>query len=438
MTSGPDLRAVTARVVAAGLEQVVRSVPVHRRVPGSFEAAVVAARTLGWVDRRTETRIDVTRPGRALLEADPTAVRRLADRLTGGTVVVSGTNGKTTTASLVASILGAAGRRPVVNRVGANMPGGIAAELLMAARMPGRINGHTGVFEVDELWLEHVVDDLRPHVVALMNLAPDQLERTGGVDQVAHRWRRVVARLPAGTHLLLGADDPVVVGLAEAAPAGVTVSMFSNRDARRVVLHGLAGSAFEMQTPDRHHPPEVALRLPGRFNVLNATAAAAMATALGVDQGAVVSGLEACDAPFGRFERIEVDGVEVVLTLAKNTAALNELIDFVTTLEDVELLVLADDGESGGRDLRWFAEADRGRLAGLAASVTVGGTRAQDAASAIGGDAKLVESIEGALDHAVAGAVVHERGVFVIATYWALVEAREILAERGHAARYWA
>ena len=118
------------------------------------------------------------------------AIGRLAARLERGSVVISATNGKTTTAQMAAAILERSGARLVHNRAGANMAGGVATTLAAAARPGRRMDGDLGLFEVDEFWLGQVAADLHPRAMLLANLFRDQLDRYGELDTIADRWAR--------------------------------------------------------------------------------------------------------------------------------------------------------------------------------------------------------------------------------------------------------
>src|SRR3984893_11045935 len=133
-------------------------------------AKIVAARAVGALPLRAGRGGGTSLPGRMLLALEPHAIAELAARLSRGSVVISATNGKTTTAAMTASILERAGVSLVHNRAGANMAGGVASTLLAAARPGGRIDGELGLFEVDEFWLDRMTAELRPRAVLLGNL----------------------------------------------------------------------------------------------------------------------------------------------------------------------------------------------------------------------------------------------------------------------------
>jgi UDP-N-acetylmuramyl tripeptide synthase len=155
-------------------------------------------------------------PGKVLLRLAPGALGELSSRLERGSVLVSATNGKTTTAAMLASILERHGVRLVHNQAGANMAGGIASTLLAAARSRGRIAGELGLFEVDELWLAPVAAQLRGlRAVLLSNLFRDQLDRYGELETIADSWVGALRDGPArAATLVLNADDPLVADLA--------------------------------------------------------------------------------------------------------------------------------------------------------------------------------------------------------------------------------
>ena len=154
-----------------------------------------------------------TLPGRLLLRADPDALTRMSAGLDQGSVVVSATNGKTTTSAMVAAILEAAGIPLVHNRAGSNMGWGVATALLDAHR--GR--GQLGLFEVDEAWLPAVAAAVRPRAYLLSNLFRDQLDRYGELETLADGWAGLVASEAADprrdVRFVLNADDPLVADL---------------------------------------------------------------------------------------------------------------------------------------------------------------------------------------------------------------------------------
>src|SRR5919198_913156 len=172
-----------------------------RAFPLQIEIAL--ARATAGLSRLTGAGGGTTVPGKLLWKLDPGAVDELAGRLRRGSALVSATNGKTTTAAMVAEIL--RGKvRLAHNRSGANLVSGVASTLLAARDV------ELGLFEVDEAALPEVARRLRPRAVCLGNLFRDQLDRYGELELVAERWRRAARELPAESRLVVNGDDPQV------------------------------------------------------------------------------------------------------------------------------------------------------------------------------------------------------------------------------------
>jgi UDP-N-acetylmuramyl tripeptide synthase len=444
---------------------------------------LAAARAAGAVSRRAG-RGGTSLPGKLLLRLEPHAIGELSARLPQGSAVISATNGKTTTAAMVAAILQRSGRTLVHNRAGANMAGGVAGALLDATERGGGIAGDAGLFEIDEFWLDRLVPELRPRALLLANLFRDQLDRYGELETIAARWADVVAGA-GDTTLVLNADDPLVADLgrerADAVffgvedPAMALPGLQHAADskhcrrcgapyryelvflghlghyhcdncgatrpapqvaAERVVLDGLRGARVTLRTPAGTR--EVALPLPGLYNVYNALGAAALAIALGAELDDVVAGLEAVSPAFGRAETVELSGRDVLLLLVKNPAGANEVLRTLA-LEDGEhdLLAILNDNTADGRDVSWIWDADFELLAQRLRRVTCSGTRAAEMAlrlkyAGVPEERLVVDGeLSAALDAAVAGAPEQPGRVVAIPTYTAMLELRQLLVARG-------
>ncbi len=166
-------------------------------------AKIAAARAVGELARRAGRGGGTSLPGKVLMRLEPGAISELSARLPRGSVVISATNGKTTTAAMVASVLGRAGVPVVHNRAGANMAGGVASTLLAAARGGGRIDGELGLFEIDEFWLDRIVAAARAarrscsaicSAISSTATASSTRSPTGGP-----RWRRSVRAARRGS-----------------------------------------------------------------------------------------------------------------------------------------------------------------------------------------------------------------------------------------------
>jgi UDP-N-acetylmuramyl tripeptide synthase len=472
---------------------------------GTLSVKLVLARGVGALSRLRGGGA-TSAPGKVLLRLAPDAIATLAARLSQGSVLISATNGKTTTAALAAAILERDGVKLVHNQSGANMAGGIAATLLAAARPRGSIDGELGLFEVDELWLGPLAAQLRPRAILLANLFRDQLDRFGELETIAERWEEALCEGDA--QLVLNADDPSIAdlgrdrggvlyfgveddslalgGMAHAADAKhcrrcgapyVFDAIYLGHlghyhcpscgrsrpaplvTATDVSLQGVRAARFTLRTPAGE--AQVALALPGLYNVYNALAAAALATALGVGLEAIADGLAATTPAFGRAETVTLavpsarNGAptaarghrELRILLVKNPAGANEVLRTLA-LEPGEhdLLGVLNDHIADGHDVSWIWDADFELLAGRIRRATCSGTRAADLATRLkyaGVDPARIhvqEDLALALSEAAAdGSAGSESAapLYALPTYTAMLALRELLVARGEASSAW-
>jgi lipid II isoglutaminyl synthase (glutamine-hydrolysing) len=450
-------------------------------------AKIAAARAVGSLARRAGRGGGTSLPGKVLLALEPDAIRELSARLPRGSVVISATNGKTTSAAMVAAVLARAGVPVVHNRAGANMAGGVASTLLAAARPGGGLSGDLGLFELDEFWLDRVVPQLEPEALLLGNLFRDQLDRYGELDTIADRWAAVTAASTA--RLVLNADDPLIADLGRGA---ASVSYFGVEDrsvaipemqhasdskhcrrcgaayvydvvylghlgvyrcpscgaerpapavaAERIAFDGTRGSSFDLLAPSGR--ARVELPLPGLYNVYNALGAAALCLSLEVPLDVVVAGLAGVTAAFGRAERLAIGDVELQVLLIKNPAGANEILrTLVIEPESLDLLAVLNDRTADGHDVSWVWDADFEMLADRVRRVTCAGTRAAELAvrlkyAGVPEDRlHVVPGVAAALDDALSEAP--SGRLYALPTYTALLELRGLLAERGHAVPFW-
>ncbi len=180
-----------------------------------IRAKAALARSVGRLSRASGRGGGTTLPGRVLLRLDPDAIDKLGGGFENGSTLISATNGKTTTASMLATILQSAGRDPVHNRAGSNMTWGVATALLEQ-------KGDEGLFEVDEAWLPEVADRLKPRAIMLGNLFRDQLDRYGETEALADAWATMARSLSESTAFVLNADDPLVADIGRVSGEGTT------------------------------------------------------------------------------------------------------------------------------------------------------------------------------------------------------------------------
>ena len=416
-------------------------------------------------------------PGRVALGLDPQVVAHLRKKLQRGSVVVCGTNGKTTTTNLVAAALEATGARVLCNRDGANMLPGVASALL-----PGHA-ADWAVIEADELSTIHILPQLQPTYLVLLNLFRDQLDRAGEIDHVQDVIVAALAASPQ-TILLVCGDDPLCVGVAERArAAGTHVSAFGiDEDLRlppdrvpearfcqrcgapltyayrayaqlgafscpvcgfarpaldvaaRSVRVGREGVSFELVGAGAVPQGRVHAGFGGVYMAYNLLAALAASVRAGVDSATFQQVLDTYDPGNGRLQHFVVEGREVILNLAKNPTGLNQNLSLMLADERPKAVqIVINDDYNDGRDVSWLWDVDFERLADAGAQISVlaGGHRAHDLLVRLkyaGVAAAYAEDVASALEqvHALPAAW----PLYVLTNYSALWPAKAELARR--------
>ena len=395
-------------------------------------AAVNTGKTVRYLSRALGRGGGTAMPGKVATRVDPALVTELASGLANGTVLVTGTNGKTTTTRILASAARAAGLEVITNPEGSNLLSGVATALLIHADHRGKLNvpaSAIGIFEVDEGALAGAIKALKPRLIVITNLFRDQLDRYFEVDFVAGLWRKALSEVPPETAVVLNADDPAVAYLGQDIPAKVVYFGVDDRqwarpglehaaDSRRcprcehdllyelsfyahlghyackecgwrrpdprfaawkVDLDGVEGSHSLVKTPAGDRTLD--LPLAGLYNACNALAAAAGASCLGVDPDLVQAAAHGTGGAFGRLERVRVGDKEAILVLVKNPSGFNEGLRLVLSAGGgTRLLFGLNDNGPDGRDVSWIWDVDFERCRGRASFVGISGRRANEVA----------------------------------------------------------
>jgi UDP-N-acetylmuramyl tripeptide synthase len=350
------------------------------------DAAVRVGQLASWLSRRLGRGAGAVIGGRVTLALDPGALARLAAGRQ--VVVVSGTNGKTTTAHMIAAALRSLG--PVAhNSTGANMSDGAVAALVADRSAP------YAVLEVDELHVRRVADAVHPVAVVLLNLTRDQLDRGSEVRAVAASLSAALARHP-DTLVVANADDPMVVGTVGNAERVVWVAAGATwladstscpRCGRGLSVEqeswacacGLTRPEVTWGVDDGGvHGPEgttpLQPSLPGRFNLGNAALAMAAASVVGVPPGLAAAAISGVDTVAGRYAVIRRGPHELHLLLAKNPAGWAATLPLLEQAPSLLLVVNAHEADS--RDTSWLWDVPFERLP--VRPTVVSGERAAD------------------------------------------------------------
>ncbi|MFI5611571.1 MurT ligase domain-containing protein [Amycolatopsis sp. NPDC051903] len=363
--------------------------PAVRRLPARTRLAVAAARFAAAASRRLGLGSGGVIGGRLALALDPRALQRLSHGRT--VVLVTGTNGKTTTALMISRVLQSLGD-VAANGDGANMPGGVTAALAAKPDAP------VAVLEVDETYVPAVATQIRPACLVLLNLSRDQLDRVGEVRTIERELRAVAAALPEST-VVANCDDPLVASaaLASSRPLWVGAGQRWHDDAvacarcgrtvQRSATEWRCACGFARPAPQWTLAEDglrsaagtsfaLDLLLPGRANAANAAVAVATAERLGVPPSVALARLRTIGDVAGRYRRADHHGHAVRMLLAKNPAGWHETLPLLDPRTPVVIAV--NSGEADGRDTSWLWDVPFEQLRGR--PVVAAGERATDVA----------------------------------------------------------
>ena len=398
-------------------------------------------------------------PGLVMERTDPGFLERTLSRLPRGVIVVSGTNGKTTTTKMVVQLLREQGLKVFTNRTGSNFVRGVLAALLTEVDAAGNLDADIAVLELDEAHAVHFVARVRPRACLLLNVMRDQLDRFGEIDYTASLLHSIAKA--TSDVVVLNGDDPRL-----AAPAFLedvtarVVSFGAGEDLRslflsdddlrtglasprdrgegpgpRVTLEAINGQRATVRVDGASH--EVDFAIPGVHNLINACAALVVVLeVLGEDADlpGLLATLGTVQAAFGRGEVLTLDGRPVQLSLVKNPAGFRMgLLSAAAQAQAGEVVVVAiNDEYADGRDMSWLWDVDFAALRANGVAV-VTGVRAWDMALRLRYDDVEVTDVEPDLRKAVAlmrrAATDADRPMRIFTTYTAMLALRSILGE---------
>ncbi len=418
-------------------------------------------------------------PGKVARRLSADILADLSTQTRLGSIAVSGTNGKSTTAGLLSSILRTVGFKLVHNRQGANLITGITASLIDSADWFGKINADYGIFEIDEAALPMVAREVPLKAVLVTNLFRDQLDRFGELDTTAKLITLGIKE--KSSWAILNADDPNVSQLVSEGkriyfgiesfatdslpfyePSELAYCRLCQADIQydfktygqlgkwrcstcqqrrpelqisaREVRLSATGSIFALTY--ENYSAEIKLGLPGLFNVYNALAAAAAAISLGVTLEAVKDGVKQYTTLFGRSEKLTLQNRSVIIQLIKNPTGASQSVQSLIKQPEANVLIAINDNYADGRDVSWLWDADFEPLSDLKGKFVVAGQRAEDMALRLkyAGVAPqqiecvpfLHKALELSLAHCKDG-----QALWILPTYTCLLELRKILRKAG-------
>ncbi|MEH2314137.1 MAG: Mur ligase family protein [Nostoc sp.] len=427
--------------------------------------AVSVAKSVTFIVRSLRLGAASVLPGSIARRIEPRLLQLLSQQVKNGVILIAGTNGKTTTALLLCTILERKGYRIAHNSTGANLENGLISALLETTTLLGTLNVDYAILEVDENIVPRVLTPLQPRIILCLNLFRDQLDRYGEVDTISKRWTKVISTLPPETVVIPNADDPTLSNLGqqlsqrvlffglnepehylEAIPHAVD-SIYCPKcghslDYKGVYLSHLGDftcpkCGFSKSKPTLESS-EWSQILVGLYNKYNTLAAATAAIELGVDQATIRDTINSFQAAFGRAEDLVINGKRVRILLSKNPVGTNETIRVVTQSTDKTTLLVLNDRTPDGTDVSWIWDVDTEKLVERGGTLVVSGDRVYDMALRLRYSQKSPESnlnliVEEDLRQAIATALEHtpeNETLHILPTYSAMLEVREVLTGR--------
>jgi UDP-N-acetylmuramyl tripeptide synthase len=418
-------------------------------------------------------------PGLLALTLDPDFIKHQAQRFQDH-LVVSGTNGKTTTARMISTIFQTAGLSHIHNRSGSNLLRGIASTLLSSSSIIH--HSSVGLWEVDEAVLPSAIAQLKPKIVVLTNLFRDQLDRYGEIDTLAEKWLAALKRLPKTSLVILNGDDANLIYLGlklkrhpvlfygisrfsggAAQPTHAADATFCPRCLRPLQYHqvfyshlGIFSCSCGFRQPLKafaatrvrqttkstnftlvHRSRGHALSLPltGLFNLYNALAAVALARQYEISWTLIRQALSRFRPAFGRMESIRAHHKTLHFLLVKNPTGFNQTITTLQGKKTLPLLLFAlNDKLADGTDVSWIWDVDLEQLAKRVKTVIVSGTRAHDLALRLkyaGFPQNTVRVLPDLKQSLEAVLQAKKKQVYLLPTYTAMLRLRHLLVQKG-------
>ena len=385
-------------------------------------------------------------PGLVVERLDPNFLRNVLGDLPRGVVVISGTNGKTTTTKMVTELLRASGLKVFTNRTGSNFTRGVVSAILGEIR-GFRLDADIAVLELDEAHAVQFIKQIQPTYTLLLNVLRDQMDRFGEIDSTARLLHEVAKATTKG--VVLNRDDPLIAGIGQDLAIDVKffgyapdlAAKFPNDDELRsesresrvesradVELTTILGRSASYKIDGKSY--EASLRLGGAHNILNSVAALALARmVIGDDANndQLVEALMHVKPAFGRGETITIDGQGLELILVKNPSGFR--LALASQLKaDAATMIAINDHYADGRDVSWLWDVDFRMLKNV---TMVSGIRAYDMALRLQYDDVKFDAIETnlkvALDKFLTSEVNRPKQIFC--TYTAMLRFRKMISK---------
>ncbi len=418
-------------------------------------AILFIGKTLSFLSKNLNLGHGSTWPGHIALSLNPNFVSDVFKNSKTKIVLITGTNGKTTTAKLIKTIFEKNGKTVFTNSSGANLLNGIASSIIINSNLR-TLNADFAIFEVDENALTQVSEKLKPDFLIALNLFRDQLDRYGEIDTISGHWKTIYNKLKIKTEFILNADDPQIAYLGMS--KGYKKSYFglddfslqsqSYQHAADSTLCPKCSAKLKYEVLYYSHlgnwsclncglkRPQLELSksnfypLDGIYNRYNTIAASLLAIKNGMSIKNIDQALREFKPAFGRQETIQVKNKKIKFFLAKNPTSFNESLRTIKDLNAKNLLIILNDKIPDGRDVSWIWDIDFEILLDQETSIFLSGDRVYDIALRLKyagiDNFNIYADLKVAVTEALKATPLEET-LYILPTYSAMLETRKIL-----------
>lgn len=423
--------------------------------------AILLGKSIFFISRLFNLGGGFAAPGLYALKIDPGLVGKLINHKAQN-ILITGTNGKTTTSKIISDILKTAGYKVLRNSSGSNLERGIASYLIKHSGFWGNIDYDFGVWEADEFAFNTLAPQIKPEAIIFLNAFRDQLDRYGEVDKVIKKWETVLGNLQSKSILIANSDDgslekivrgfkgkTITFGVKDSNIKGeskVKSDKKPNYEAQILNTDDLANTEFSVNFEG--NTETFRIPLPGIFNVYNFLASYSLIRELNLDTRVIDHSLKNFEPAFGRFERFEIKSGEksknVNIFLIKNPVGATQVLETINPhISASDSLILAlNDNFADGTDVSWIWDVNFEILRDLPREVSlfVSGFRALDLglrlkyAGIDESNLRIEPNLERAFEE---GLKRTGNKLFILPTYTAMLEIQKILVKKGIKKEYW-
>jgi len=453
--------------------------------------AILVGKLLIFFNRKFKIGGGSALPGFVALKIDPNLIQKLTSNIPNGNIIITGTNGKTTTAKYLGQILKLSGLKIIFNKSGSNLLRGIASSLIENSSLTGKVDADIGLFEIDEATMPKATLALNPKYILITNLFRDQLDRYGELDTTAAIIGKSLTHL-SGSQIILNADDPLIAslksyvnnfssvsyfGLEEEKYQARSNASFDSKDcvlcgnelifskryfghlgsyncpkcetkrptpcyvANNITLNGLKEASLSLGHKNIFFTTN--LKLSGLYNIYNALSAYSLSKILQIPDETIKMALENMSAAFGRMEKVYFKEKEIYLLLIKNPIGFSQVLETLSTDSNAKNFVFClNDNFADGTDISWIWDADIEVLSKNFKQIICSGTRAEDMALRLKyadldlSKIKITHNLIDALNEATENLNSKEI-LYIMPTYTAMLEIRNYLTAQGSVNGFW-